>query len=417
MKKIAFLSIILIFFAFISYKVKIKLDQNRIQQSMTQNGGSNVTIPLVKTLEVTLEPIRETLELIGNIEAETEIPIQPRISGRLITLMVEEGSEVKKGDLIGVIDDEAYMLQVQQTEANIIGIKANLEQAKVNASRLKSEKERYRELLDQRYISQWEYEQVENAYLAAEANLDTLKAQLKVAEKNYQLQKLQLEQTRIYAPISGYILRKLVTPGINLTSGTTIVTMASLSPVKLVFNIDQKDAVRIQRGMSVNFVNDAVPNRIYSGKINQVAPVYDPKTRTLALSVNIDNDDRSLLPGMFGIVTVLMSGKDFALVVPQEAIVVNSQKGVFVVGDDNVVQFQPVKTGLEAEGRVEVVSGLKTGDKVVVVGQNRLRNGQLVEVFGAEGKLKESKGNQGEQANPNGSTNNSKRPVRGGVSG
>lgn len=417
MKKIAFLSIILIFFAFISYKVKIKLDQNRIQQSMTQNGGSNVTIPLVKTLEVTLEPIRETLELIGNIEAETEIPIQPRISGRLITLMVEEGSEVKKGDLIGVIDDEAYMLQVQQTEANIIGIKANLEQAKVNASRLKSEKERYRELLDQRYISQWEYEQVENAYLAAEANLDTLKAQLKVAEKNYQLQKLQLEQTRIYAPISGYILRKLVTPGINLTSGTTIVTMASLSPVKLVFNIDQKDAVRIQRGMSVNFVNDAVPNRIYSGKINQVAPVYDPKTRTLALSVNIDNDDRSLLPGMFGIVTVLMSGKDFALVVPQEAIVVNSQKGVFVVGDDNVVQFQPVKTGLEAEGRVEVVSGLKTGDKVVVVGQNRLRNGQLVEVFGAEGKLKESKGNQGEQANPNGSANNSKRPVRGGVSG
>lgn len=417
MKKVVFLSIILIFFAFIGYKIKIKLDQNRIQQSMTQNGGSNVTIPLVKTLEVTLEPIRETLELVGNIEAETEIPIQPRISGRLITLMVEEGSEVKKGDLIGVIDDEAYVLQVQQTEANIIGIKANMEQAKVNASRLKSEKERYRELLDQRYISQWEYEQAENAYLAAEANLDTLKAQLEIAEKNYQLQKLQLEQTRIYAPISGYILRKFVTPGINLTSGATIVTIASLSPVKLIFNIDQKDAVRIQRGMSVNFVNDAVPNRIYSGKINQVAPVYDPKTRTLALSVNIDNDDRSLLPGMFGIVTVLMSGKDFALVVPQEAIIVNSQKGVFVVGDDNVVRFQPIKTGLEAEGRVEVVSGLKAGDKVVVVGQNRLRNGQLVEVFGAEGKLKESKGNQGEQANSSGSINTDKSPVRGGVNG
>lgn len=417
MKKVVFLCIILIFFAFIGYKVKVKLDQNRIRQSMTQNGGSNVTIPLVKTLEVTLEPIRETLELVGNIEAETEIPIQPRVSGRLVTLMVEEGSEVKKGDLIGVIDDEAFVLQVQQTEANIIGIKANMEQAKVNASRLKSEKERYRELLDQRYISQWEYEQAENAYLAAEANLDTLKAQLEVAEKNYQLQKLQLEQTRIYAPISGYILRKFVTPGINLTSGTTIVTMASLSPVKLIFNIDQKDAARIRRGMSVNFVNDAAPNRIYSGKINQVAPVYDPKTRTLALSVNIDNYDRSLLPGMFGIVTVLMSGKDFALVVPQEAIVVNSQKGVFVVGDDNVVRFQPVKTGLEAEGRVEVVSGLKAGDKVVVVGQNRLRNGQLVEVFGAEGKLKESKGNQGEQANSNILINNGKRPVKGGVSG
>lgn len=417
MKKIVILSIILTFFGFIGFKVKVKLDQNRVQQSMAQNSGSNVTIPLVKTLEVTLEPIRETLELVGNIEAETEINIQPRISGRLLELMVAEGSAVKKGDLIGVIDDEAFILQAQQSEANIIGIKANMQQAQVNASRLKSEKERYRELLDQRYISQWEYEQAENAYLAAEANLDTLKAQLAVAEKNYQLQKIQLEQTRIFAPISGYILRKFVTPGINLTSGTTIMTMASLSPVKLIFNIDQKDAARIQRGMSVNFVNDAMPNRIYSGKINQVAPVYDPKTRTLALSVNITNDDRSLLPGMFGIVTVLMSGKDFALVVPQEAIVVNSQKGVFVVGTDNVVRFQSVKTGLEAEGRVEVVSGLKTGDKVVVVGQNRLRNGQLVEVFGDEGKLKENKGDQGEQANSGGSINNGISPERGGVNG
>jgi RND family efflux transporter MFP subunit len=417
MKKIVIISIILVFFGFIGYKVKIKLDQNRVRQSVAENSGSNVTTPLVKTLEVTLEPIRETLELVGNIEAETEISIQPRISGRLLELMVEEGSEVKKGDLIGVIDDEAFVLQVQQSEANIIGIKANMQQAQANAARLKSEKERYRELLDQRYISQWEYEQAENAYLAAEANLDTIKAQLAVAEKNYRLQKIQLEQTRIYAPISGYVLRKFVTPGINLTSGTTIVSMASLSAVKLTFNIDQKDAARIQRGMAVNFVCDAMPNRIYNGKINQVAPVYSPQTRTLNLSVNIANNDRTLLPGMFGVVTVLMGGKDFALVVPREAVIVNSQKGVFVVGTDNIARFQPVKTGLEAEGQVEVVSGLKTGDKVVVVGQNRLRSGQMVEVFGAEGKRKEIKGNQGEQANSAGSVNNDKRLVRGGVGG
>lgn len=416
MKKVVILSVILILFGFIGYKVKIKLDQNRIQQSMVQN-TQGASIPLVKTLEVTLEPIRETLELVGSIKAETEISIQPRINGRLINLRVEEGMEVNKGELIGVIDDETFVLQLQQTEANIIGIKANLQQAKVNVSRLKSEKERYRELLDQRYISQWEYDQAENAYSAAEANLDTVKAQLAVAEKNHQLQKIQLEQTRIYAPISGYILKKYVTPGLNLTSGTTMVTMASLSPVKLTFNIDQKDAAKIRKGMAVDFVNDAVPDRVYSGKINQVAPVYDPQTRTLNLSVNIANDDHSLLPGMFGVVTVLMGGKDFALVVPQEAIIVNTQKGVFVVGSDNVVRFQPIKTGLEAEGRVEVVSGLKTGDKVVVVGQNRLRSGQLVEVFSAESKSKETQGKQGEQANLGGPANIGKHPEKGGVSG
>jgi membrane fusion protein (multidrug efflux system) len=383
MKKIVVIIVIFGFLGFTGYKVKLKLEENRAQQSMVQNGGPNVTVPLVKTLEVTLEPIRETLELVGSIKAETEIAVQPRISGRLVSLTVEEGYEVKKGDLIGTIDDEAILLQMQQIEANIIGIKANLNQAEVNAARLKAQKERYRELLEKRYISQWDYDQAENSYIAAEATVDNVRAQLDIAEKNYQLQKIQLDQTRIYAPEGGYVLQKLVTPGVNLTSGTTIVTVAPLSPVKLTFNIDQKEAAKVRKGMAVDFVSDALPGRVFTGKINQVAPVYDPNTRTLGLTVSIANDDHSLMPGMFGTVTIIIGGKDFALVAPQEAVLVqNGQTGVFVVGPENVVRFQPVKTGLAAEGRVEIVSGLKTGDLIVVVGQNRLRDGQKVEVFG-----------------------------------
>lgn len=384
MNKKIIIGILIVLLGITGYKVKVKLEQKRAQQSMAMQNGPSLSVPLVKTLDVTLEPIRETLELVGSIKAETEIAVQPRISGRLMSLMVEEGQEVKQGDLIGVIDDEEILLQLQQIEANIIGIKANLQQAEVNASRLKAQKERYRELLEKRYISQWEYDQAENSHIAAEATLDNIRSQLSVAEKNHQLQKIRLEQTRIYAPASGYVLQKLVTPGVNLTSGTTIVTLAPLTPVKLTFNIDQKDAAKIRKGMTVDFVCDAMPNRVYRGQIDQVAPVYDPNTRTLALTVTIRNEDHSLAPGMFGIVTIIIGGKDFALVVPQEAILVqNGQTGVFVVGPENKVRFQPVKTGLAAEGRVEVVSGLKTGDLVVVVGQNRLRDGQEVEIFGA----------------------------------
>lgn len=383
MKKKILIGLIIIFLGFTVYKVKLKLDENRARESITLQNGPSVTIPLVKTLEVTLEPIRERLELIGSVKAETEVSIQPRISGRLVSLMVEEGQEVKKGDLVGVIDDEAIILQLQQSEANLIGIRANLSQAQINAAQLKAQKERYRQLLAKRYISQWEYDQAENAHIQAEATLDNVKAQLAVAEKNYQLQKIQLDQTRIYAPEGGYVLEKLVTPGVNLTSGTTIVTVAPLSPVKLSFNIDQKDAAKVHAGMKVEFISDAIPGRIFSGRINQVAPVYDPDTRTLALTVSIPNEDHRLIPGMFGIVTITIGGKDFALVVPEEAVLVqNGQTGAFVVGAENEVRFQPVQTGLVAEGRVKIVSGLKTGDLVVVVGQNRLRDGQKVEVFG-----------------------------------
>lgn len=399
MRKKVIIGLIIVFLGFTGYKVKVKLEENRAQESLALRNGQSVSIPLVKTLEVTLEPIRETLELVGSIKAETEIAIQPRISGRLVSLMVEEGHEVKKGDLIGVIDDEAILLQMQQIEANIIGIKASLNQAELNAARLKAQKERYRELLEKRYISQWEYDQVENSYTAAEATLDNVRAQLAVAEKNYQLQKIQLEQTRIYAPVGGYVLQKLVTPGVNLTSGTTIVTVAPLSPVKLTFNIDQKDAAKVRKGMMVDFVSDALPGRVFTGRIDQVAPVYDPNTRTLALTVSLANEDHSLIPGMFGTVTVIIGGKDFALVTPQEAVLVqNGQTGVFVVGPENVVRFQPVKTGLAAEGRVEIVSGLQTGDKVVVVGQNRLRNGQKVEVFGESGGQNQTNKDRGPAA-------------------
>ncbi len=418
MKKKIIIGLIIVFLGFIGYKVKVKLDQNRALESNAQQNGQSVSIPLVKTLEVTLEPIRETLELVGSIKAETEVAIQPRISGRLVSLLVEEGYEIKKGDLIGIIDDEAIHLQMQQTEANIIGIKANLNQAGINAARLKAQKERYHELLEKRYISQWEYDQAENNHTAAEATLDNVKAQLSVAEKNYQLQKIQLEQTRIYAPEGGYVLQKLVTPGVNLTSGTTIVTVAPLSPVKLTFSIDQKDAAKVRKGMPVDFVSDAMPGRVFSGRINQVAPVYDPNTRTLALTVSIPNGDHSLIPGMFGIVTIIIGGKDFALVVPQEAVLVqNGQTGVFVVGQEEQVRFQPVKTGLETEGRVEVVSGLQTGDQVVIVGQNRLRNGQKVEIFGANGREKGIQKGKPEQSRQTNSKGEGKLPRRAGESG
>ena len=401
MKKKILIGLVIIFLGFTGYKVKLKLEENRAQESLASQNGPNVSIPLVKTLEVTLEPIRETLELVGSIKAETEIAIQPRISGRLVSLLVEEGHEVKKGDLIGLIDDEAILLQMQQIEANILGIKANLNQAEINAARLKAQQERYRELLEKRYISQWDYDQAENSHTAAEATLDNIKAQLAVAEKNYQLQKIQLEQTRIYAPDGGYVLQKLVTPGVNLTSGTTILTVAPLSPVKLTFNIDQKDAAKVRKGMSVDFVSDAMPGRVFSGRINQVAPVYDPNTRTLALTVTIRNDDHSLMPGMFGTVTIIIGGKDFALVAPQEAVLVqNGQTGVFVVGPESLVRFQPVQTGLAAEGRVEIVSGLKTGDLVVVVGQNRLRDGQQVEVFGDSGNQNQKNNGREQGKNP-----------------
>lgn len=384
-KKIIWLSLALVFIVSIGFKVWQKIDQN--QKTLTgQNGRGNqpmISVPLVQVIRVKPEPIRETIRLMGNIEAEEEVAIQPRISGRLNSLLVEEGQAVRKGELIGEMDDESIRLQLQQSEANIANMKAAVKQAELNLKKQQTEKERYQELLKHRYISQREYENVENSFLTAQAAWEGLNAQLLSQEKNYELLKLQLSQTKLYSPIHGYILRKLAAPGTNLTTGTTVVIMADLDPVKLVFNIDQKEAAKIGKGNEVNFITDAIPGRIFQGKIKQLAPVYDTQTRTLNLAASISNSNRILVPGMFGTAEIIMGSKSQALVVPQDAVVrFQDRAGVFRVDLQKIAHFQPVETGLITEGKVEIRSGIREGDLVVVVGQNRLRDQQPVQILG-----------------------------------
>ncbi len=387
-KKLLVVVIVMAFIILVVFKVSIKLVQSR-QVNNQAFGGRNQSMastPMVKAVPIKPEPIRETLRLTGNVEAEEEISVQPRVSGRLVSLVVDEGQAVKKGQLLAELDDESIRLQLQQSEANIANIKANLKQAEINVKKNKAEKERYRELLINRYVSQYEYENAENTYLAAEANWEGINAQLESQQKNYELLKLQLTQTRLSSPIDGFVLQKLVTPGNNLTTGTTVVTVAALNQVKLTFSVDQKNAAKLIKGSEVSFSTDAFPDKIFQGKIKQLSPIYDPNTHTLNLTAVIPNPQRLLSPGMFGTAEIIIGGKSSALVLPQDAVInQDNQSGVFIVDNNQIAHFQPVKTGLTAEGKVEILSGLKEGDQVVVIGQNRLRSGQEVQLLGGGG--------------------------------
>ena len=235
-----------------------------------------------------------------------------------------------------------------------------------------------------RYISQYEYDNVENAFAAALTAVEIQKEQLTSAEKNRDLLQIQLEQTKIKSPINGYVLAKEVTPGMNLTTGTHMLTVAPFSPVEIRFSLDQKKAVGIKKGASVEFRTDAIPDQVFSGRIDQAAATYDAQTRTMTFTVLLENNPVVLEPGIFGTVEILI-GRKVALAFPQEALVtVDGQNGVYVVDEDLTTGFKPVQTGLIADGMIEAVSGLTEGDPVVVIGQNNLRVGQKVEVLPTE---------------------------------
>lgn len=384
MKKLIWVVLAVFLAGAIGFRIYQKVQQRVVLQNEAQRlkAGPRFSTTAVKVLPLTPRPIKETLRLTGEIKAESEIIVQPEISGRVLSILVEEGQLVKANQVVAVMDDETIRLQIQQSEATLAGIQANVRQAELNAARMRTEKERYAELLRLKYISQQDYDNVENSYLAAQSSVEALKAQLASTTKNLELLKLQLGKTRVYSPITGYVIKIPATLGMNLTSGSTLLTMVALNPVKLVFNVDQRDTVKIKKGVPVKFSCDLYPELEFTGIVREVAPSYDAKTRTLSLAATLRNPENRLLPGLFGNAEIIVGEKPDALVVPSEAVVNRDGViGVFVVDQKQEARFRPVTTGLSADNQIEVTNGLQSGELVVILGQNRLRDGQTVQLL------------------------------------
>ncbi len=383
MKKIILIVVAVLFVGLIGFKIwaKIARDQAMEVQADQRRSQSRSSTPMVRAVPAAPESIRQSLKVVGTIEADPERMVQPRINGRLVTLLAEEGSVVESGQLLAVLDDETIRLQLQQSEASLSSLRASLQQAELALARNKAERDRYQELLKQRYISQRDFDNAENTYLTSLASREALKAQYGGAEKSYELLKLQLNQTQVFSPLTGVVTRKLVSEGVNLTTGSTIFHVAALNPIKVVFSIDQKDAPYFRTGNTVIFTTDAYGEQRFTGRITELAPVYDLQTRTLNMTARIPNPEGRLLPGMFGVVEAVLGSKENVLTVPLETIVTQGTRSGVFVAEGKIARFRPVVTGLMAEGRVEIASGLAAGDLVVTLGQNRLRDGQPIELM------------------------------------
>ena len=223
-KPVMLISALVLLVAFAGYKVYVKISQNMALSREAQGEGMqrNTAIPMVKTYEVTPRSLTETLELVGTIQPETEVVLQPRVSGRLLSLTIEEGQYIQAGAVIGEIDAESLRIQLQQSLSTLAEVEASVQQAEVNASRLKLERDRYYELYQKKYVSASEYENANSAYLAAQAALEGVRAKQAAAAKNHELLQIQLRDTKITSPISGYVLKKYATAGANLTTGVPL---------------------------------------------------------------------------------------------------------------------------------------------------------------------------------------------------
>jgi RND family efflux transporter MFP subunit len=182
--------------------------------------------------------------------------------------------------------------------------------------------------------------------------------------------------------MDGFVGKRNIHPGALVAINTPIVNLVDLRTLRMVINVVERDIVRVNKGVTAEVSVDAFPGRTFAGKVLRVSPVMDPATRTGEVEIHVANPGNLLRAEMFARVTLDLGSSRRSIVVPREALVYKGdQSGVFTL-EGSVARFRPVEPGLTQQTSVEIVQGLKVGEKVIAMGASLLKDGDQVRLRG-----------------------------------
>jgi membrane fusion protein (multidrug efflux system) len=309
--------------------------------------------PLVKVESPVRQMIRYELTYNGDVNAFQQATIYARITGNLEKVNVNLGSKVKGGQLLAGIDSVEPYDQMQQ-------MAATYDNARLAYRRSKS-------LLTGNLISK--------------QDVDNLEAAMKVAKANYALAKTRLGYTRIVAPFPGIITRRYLDPGTYLASSSTpLFQLMYIDSVKIVINIQERDLTQVKKGTTAEIAVDAYGNKIFTGTVTRMADALDLSTRSMAVEIDIPNDDHLLKPGMFATVTLVVGDHPNAITVPTMAIQKDDAGSYVYVANNGVAERKRIVIGAEQGTKTEILSGLDGTESVVVIGQQLVKDGGLMNI-------------------------------------
>ena len=304
-----------------------------------------VADPTVSVAQVFVREVPQEAVYTSTVQAYVKNNIAPQMAGRITKINVEIGDFVKEGQVLAEID-KAQLLQAQ----------LQLQNQEVELQRLKS-------LYEEGGLSQSDYDAIQLQYNVLKTQVDNL-----------------LENTTLRSPINGVVSARNYDVGDMYAMSMPLFTVEQIVPVKLLIGVSETDYSKVKKGDSVTVTADAIPDKTFYGKINRIYPTVDPATRTFTVEVKIDNSYRTLRPGMFARATVNF-GSNNNVVIPDVAVVKQQGSGerfVYVLNEDNTVTYKKVVLGRRMGAEYEVLEGLQDGDKIVIGGQIRLKDGVKV---------------------------------------
>lgn len=309
-----------------------------------------MAVPVI-AVEAKLQPVVESLSLVGSLLANELVDIKSETEGTVQEIKFTEGQLVNKGDLLIRLDETKFASALAEAESNFKLSKATFE--------------RSQELSRNHLISQQEYDQAAATFELNRATVERRQRDLKDA--------------RIYAPFSGVISTRYVSPGQVIARDTRMTVLVDLDPVKVEINVPERFLSQVRVGQELDLSVAAFGAKKFRGKVYFVAPEVDPLTRTAVVKAEVPNPQHELSPGMFANLDLTLKVRDQAIVIPESALVMQQDKmSVWVVGADDSVQPRPVIVGLRMPGLIEITQGLQSGEKVITEGIQKMRPGGKV---------------------------------------
>ncbi len=374
----------------------------------TQAASEPVAVPVqVRAPAVVERP--ESVSASGSVEGSETADVAFLVGGRVLRVLVEEGQHVTKGQLLAELEATDYQnafnaATAQKAAALAVSQRADaglrkqeVEQARIDFERAEDEYKRMQVLVERKSLPPNDFHKFEAAYNAAKERYDMAKegtrkedrataaAQAHAADAQATEESKRLSDTRLLAPISGNVGMRKVDPGQTVTPGMPVFTIVELNPVKVRVGVPEAEIGKVKQGAAAEVTAPSLGGRSFAGKVAIIGVAAEPTSRTFTVKLLVPNPGPVLLAGMVAEAHIFGPAKVRALTIPGEAVVPDPQGApiVYVYSPDRKrVYGRRVEVGQPAGKEVEIRSGLTGSEQVVVGGQQKVREGSVVEVSG-----------------------------------
>jgi multidrug efflux system membrane fusion protein len=367
----------------------------------------------VKIETIKLSSVQEDYEAVGTVRSKTTSVLSSKTVGNILAIHVREGDRVRMGQVLIEIDDRDTRAQLQKAQAGLREVQDAQEEMDQNIRAAESAKEaaeaarslaaatfkRYKALLEEKSVSQQEFDEVQARLKVAEAEVDRAERMLRahMAKKSQLLAKMEqvkadiasaqvyVGYSRILSPFNGIVTSKQAEIGLLAAPGVPLLTLEDNSHYRLEVSVEDSMLKKIRLETPVRISIDALGPQELTSRVTQIVPASDPGSRSFTVKVDLlvgkggPSGQPLLRSGLFGKAHFPIGQKEI-LKVPQKAILQRGQLvGVFIADSSNTLRLRLIKTGKQYGDHMEVLSGLNEGDRIVVEGMEKVKEGDRVE--------------------------------------